>query len=159
MTWFVSLALLIAFAGLADADSGPGREALALLQGLRTMTTGQPTHAEYMGRVAYAKSRIDILLTKVTDKALASAISTTVRFYYLAADMWTEMLQGKGSHVSSRERADDVRAVIQKSSDDCAALSRLRSASDDELVAGALPAAWSCAEEKLNEVERLLTAR
>jgi hypothetical protein len=159
MRWLVSLALLVVFAGLAEADNDPGSECLTILRALRTMTTHQPTHAEYMGRVAYAKSRIDILLTKVTDTALTSAILASVRFYYIAADMWTEMLQGAGSHVSSRERADDVRLVIQKSPDECAALSRLRSANDDDLLAGALPAAWSCADDKINEAERLLGAR
>src|SRR5262249_44220322 len=107
LRWLLSTAVLLAFTGPAGAGDDAGREALTVLKSLRAMTGTQPTHAEYLGRVAYAKSRINILLTKVSDKALSSAISASVGLYYLAGDIWTETLQGRGSHVSSRDRADD----------------------------------------------------
>ena len=154
-SWLLSIAALVLFAGLAEAN-GPATDALSILKTLRAMTTARPTHGEYYGRVAYAKSRVDVLAARVSDKALASALTSAMRFYYVAADIWTEMLQGAGSHVQSRERADDVRAVIQNSAEDCLPLTRLRSASDDELLTGALSAAWSCAADKTSEAEKLL---
>ncbi|PWU20937.1 MAG: hypothetical protein C5B48_11860 [Candidatus Rokuibacteriota bacterium] len=137
-------------------EHAQGEEALKALRGLRAMTANRPTYSQYLGRLAYTKARVDLLLLKLSDTGLKSAVAASLRFFTGAADIWGEVLWVKANRPVAKERAQEVRAAILKLRDDCAALKRLESASGDEIVDGAVEATWSCASDKITDAEKLL---
>jgi hypothetical protein len=135
----------------APTTKNTGEEALRTLKELQAITAAKPSYSEYRGRLTYARFHIDLLSAKLTDPALRSAILASVDFFSVAGDAWAAMMRPP-----ARERADDVRAVMQKSQGECPPLKHLLSAKADEVADGVLPAAWACAAEKITEVEKLL---
>ena len=142
--------------GASTSKPTAGEEALRILKELQAITAARPTYEQYTGQVAHAKFSINVLLPKLTDGAMRSAVLASVHFFSAAGDAWRVMLRAKAGDSPDRERAEDVRAVIRTSHNDCAALTRLQPASRDDVIDGAVPAAWSCASDKIAEVEKLL---
>jgi hypothetical protein len=138
------------------SQQAAGEEALRVLTALRAMTADRPTYGQYVGRLGYARFRANLLLPKVTDSALASAVSTSLRFFAAARDIWAAVDMVQADPFPARARVEDLRAVVLKAQDGCAALQRIQSANVNEVLAAAVPAAWSCASDKIGDVEQLL---
>jgi len=144
----------------APAAKPPGAEALAVLQALHAVTVSGPAYSQYLGRVAYAQFRIDeqLMLPELSEPTLRAAVISSMDLYAGAARIWQAVQQAQAGGGSSKEQAAEVGAAIHATQTDCPALIHLQAPSvhPDEVIAGGVPAAWSCAADKIAELQAIL---
>jgi hypothetical protein len=138
----------------------PGAEALDVLKTLHTLTASGPGYTQYLGRVVYAQFRIDeqLMLPEMSDRTLRKTVSSSMALYTGAGRIWTAVQQAQAGGGSTKEQAQEVRLAIRPYQEDCPALIHLQDPAvhPDEALAGGVPAAWSCAADKIAELEAIV---
>jgi hypothetical protein len=138
----------------------PGAEALDVLKALHTLTVSGPGYTQYLGRLVYAQFRIEeqLILPEMSDTALRNAVASSMALYTGAGRIWTAVQQAQAGGGSTKEQAQEVRVAIHPYQADCPALLHLQDPTvhPDEVLAGGVPAAWSCAADKITELEAIV---
>lgn len=160
--------------GSAPASTTPASlverdEAIGALEALRSVARTGVTYREYAPRVGEAQLVVDRYLQKEDGApAIKGAIADSFRFYALAGAAWNAGLS-RGNYAtvgtdSALARCAHAQRVIAESKRKSPFLWRAKGAGEGAttgmvIATDGIAALWSCASDKLAEVEKLRIAR